>query len=170
MRKLATTTLIALGLVLLGAAPALASGGESTGSHGTLNVWCAPDKGTGVDIYGTLTIPNGSHDPVLLMLYGSKGSGWDFTSDGTVTHTVQGQTSYGFQFDAKLDGNHFNEYKVVGDDGTTSRIINRDECGFRVPEAPSSALLMLGALPVAGVVGMRVAGIRLPLPHWRRIA
>jgi hypothetical protein len=172
MRKLAITAIAALSLVLLSAAPALATGeggNQNQDLHGTLNVWCTPDKDTAVDINGALTVPNGTNGSVSLMLFGSNGSGWSSTSESLVVHLVKGQTSYGFQFGAKLDSNHFTSYKVLLG-GTSSRVINRDECGFRVPEAPSSALLMIGALPVVGLVGMRVAGIRMPLPHWTRIA
>jgi hypothetical protein len=168
MRKLAATAIFALSLVLLGTAPTLATSGNTQDSHGTLNVWCTPDKGAGIDISGALTVPTGSSGPVLLMLYGSTGHGdWAFVWKSTVVHVVQGQTSYEFGFGTTLAGS-LTDFKVVGDGGD-SRVINSDECGFRVPEAPSSALLMLGALPVIGLVGLRVAGIRLPLPHWRRI-
>jgi hypothetical protein len=162
------TAIVAAGLFRLGATPALAAGSQAD-TKGTLNLWCAPGTGNGVDIHGTLTVPSGSDGPVYLFLFGDKSSGWDFAWQGTVIHTVQGQTTYDFQFNAKDDSNHFQSYRVDGD-GASSRVLGRDECGFRVPEAPSSALLLLGATPVAGVVGMRVAGIRLPLPRWRRIA
>jgi hypothetical protein len=157
-----------LALVILSAGPALAF---CVGPHsGTLTVWCTPDKGVGVQIDGTLTVPAGSNGDVNLVLYASKGpNNWHFSGLWDVIHVVKGQTTYSFSFDSTLDATHFNEYKVAGD-GTWSRIINRDECGFRVPEAPSSALLLLGALPVFGVVGMRVTGIRVPRPSWRRVA
>lgn len=164
MRKLALTAMFALSLVLLSAVPALAAGGITP--HGTITVWGTPDKDTGVIIYGTLTVPSGTSGPVIVYEYGSKGAGkWGSASDWKVIHVVKGQTSYQFSFDEK---GPFSEYKVEGG-GYGSRTLNRDECGFRVPEAPSSALLMLGALPVIGLAGLRVAGVRLPLPHWNRI-
>jgi len=169
MRKLALTALMAVGLVILGASPALADGSQGRDTHGTLNLWCTPDKGDGLYINGTLTVHDGSSGDVTLLLAGGKNAGWKSTSQGVVIHTVRGQTTYTFQFDAGVGTAAFDHFRVDGD-GTSSRVVNRDECGFRVPEAPSSALLILGGLPVVGVVGLRVAGIRLPRPNWRRIA
>lgn len=164
MRKLAITVIAALSLVLLSAVPALAAGG---GGPGSISIWGTPDKGSGVFIYGTLNVPNGTSGFITVYEYGSKGPGkWGSASDWKVIHVVKGQTSYQFSFDEK---GPFSQFKVGGS-GIWSRTLNRDECGFRVPEAPSSALLMIGALPVVGLVGMRVTGIRLPLPHWTRIA
>jgi hypothetical protein len=166
MRKVAITVIAALSLVLLSAVPALAAGGGGPQS-GSISIWGTPDKGSGVYIYGTLNVPNGTSGIFTVYEYGSKGPGkWGSASDSTVIHVVKGQTSYGFSFDEK---GPFSQFEVEGG-GIKSRILNRDECGFRVPEAPSSALLMIGALPVVGLVGMRVTGIRLPLPHWTRIA
>ena len=172
MRRLAFTAFIALSLVLISSAPALAGSSSNwtgKGSGESVTVWCTPDKGTGIDINGTFTVPNGHHGPEVLLLEGSKGAAWSFGGQWRVLNTVNGQTTYSFSFDVMLDLAHFTSYRVADDD-VWSRTINRDECGFRVPEAPSSGLLLLGALPVAGLVGMKVAGVRLPRPHWTRVA
>lgn len=166
MRRLALTAIFALGLVPVSAVPALAAGGGTT-QHGSIAIWGTPDSGNGVEIYGTLTVPSGTSGTIVVYEYGSNGAGnWGSPSDWGVIHVVDGQTSYGFSFD---ETGPFSEFKVEGG-GYGSRILNRDECGFRVPEAPSSALLMLGALPAIVLVALRVCGIRLPLPHWVRIA
>lgn len=170
MRRIFFAALLAFALALASIAPAFA-GGAGPGNHppGTINVWCALDKGTQVDINGNLVVPDGSHGNVVLWLFGSKnGTTWHFAWQGKLIHLVNGQTTYGFSFDGKLDSNHFMAFRVVGD-GAESRVINRDECGFRVPEAPASPLLLLGALPAGALIAIKAAGIRLPVPNFRRI-
>jgi hypothetical protein len=182
MRRFALTALFALSLVLISSAPALAGGGNGGGGYGgggsgkyggqeTLTVWCTPDNGAGINISGTFTVPTGHHGAEVLFLEGTKGKFWSFAGLWTTIWTVNGQTSYGFTFDAKTNPANFTAYRVVDNDGDAkSRTISRDECGFRVPEAPASGLLLLGAIPVVGIVGMRVAGVKLPRPTWTRIA
>lgn len=168
MRKIATAALVVLGLVLMSAVPVFASDGGS--SHAALNVWATPDRDNNVVIDGSFTVSPGTHGLRTLHLYGLTKSGqWKDTLIADNVNVVQGQTVYQFSLNTKYDLSHFNDYKVFGDDGSTSRTIDRDECGFRVPEAPSSGLLLLGALPAAGIVGAKVAGIRLPRPSWLRI-
>lgn len=178
MRRLALTAFMALSLVLIGSSTAMAGGGgggggsgKYGGDHETLAVWCTPDNGSGINISGTYTVPTGHHGAEVLFLEGTKGKFWSFGGAWTTIWTVKGQTSYSFTFDVKSNPANFTAYRVVDSDWDgKSRTISRDECGFRVPEAPSSGLLLLGALPVAGLVGMKVAGVRLPRPHWTRIA
>ncbi len=168
MRKIAFAALIALALATVSAVPALATSGNDHGA--TITVTCALDRGTQVDINGNLIVPDGSHGPGVVWLYGSKnGHTWYFTWQARILHVVKGQTSYSFTFDADLDWNHFMDYRVIGF-GTESRVINRDECGFRVPEAPASPLLLLGAFPAGGLVAVKATGVRVPMPHFRRIA
>lgn len=168
MRRIAFAAFIALALAVASVTPAFAHSGKEE-PHASITVFCALDNGTKVDINGNLVVPDGSHGPVLLYLFGSKnGKTWQFTWQAKLIHVVKGQTSYSFTFDAKLDSHHFMYYRVYGD-GTESRVINRDECGFRVPEAPASPLLLLGAFPAGGLIAIKATGVRLPVPHFRRI-
>jgi len=168
MRRIAFAAALMFALALASVAPAFAeSGGGSTG--GTINVWCSVDDGTKIDLHGSLIVPDGSHGKVDLLLVGSKdGKTWSSTSGEKDIQVVVGQTTYSFMFGGNIDFKDFAEFRVIGDG--TSRVINRDECGFRVPEAPASALLLLGALPAAGLIAIKATGIRLPIPHRNRIA
>jgi hypothetical protein len=167
MRRIGFAALIAFALAIASVAPTFAeSGGGSPG--GKITVWCSVDSGTRIDIHGSLIVPDGSHGKIDLLLVGSKdGKTWKSAWDDKDIHVVTGQTSYGFVFDGNINFNNFAEFRVIGD-GTYSRVINRDECGFRVPEAPASALLLLGALP-AGLIAIKATGVRLPVPNRNRI-
>jgi hypothetical protein len=172
MRRIAFAALLAFAIAVAAVTPAFADSGGGPGKDppGKINVWCALDQGTKVDINGNVIVPDGSKGDVDLWLLGSKnGKTWQFAWQGKIVHVVKGQTTYGFSFDGKLDANHFMDFRVVGG-GTESRVINRDECGFRVPEAPASALLLLGAFPAVGLIAIKASGVRLPLPHRQRIA
>ncbi len=169
MKRLAITAVVALGLMLVSAVPAFASSPNGI-RHENLTVWATPDNQNNVVIDGSFGVAPGTHGPFTLHLFGRTNSNtWTDTLLTTNVNVVQGQTVYLFSFNTKSDKHRFQEYKVYTDDGYSSRIINRDECGFRVPEAPSTGLLLLGALPVVGIVGARVVGIRLPRPNWLRI-
>lgn len=173
MRRLVAGLLAAIVVVLVTAAPSLAvstSGqNDKDGKHdAVVTVWCTADDTTGkADIHGTLVVGDDSHGSVVLSLFGNKSnpSGhdtWSFAWQVRLIHIVRGQTSYPFTFDASLDSQHFLAYRVQGQDDIESRVINRDECGFRVPEAPSTPLLLLGVLPVGGWLAVKRFGIHLP--------
>ena len=168
MRRLAITSIAVLGLLIMSAVPAFA--GSPNGSR-HVTVWATPDNENNVVVDGSFSVAPGTHGLVKLHLLGHAPNStvWKDTSLTTNLNVVQGQTVYQFNFNTKWDKFRFKDYKVVSDDGDESRTIDRDECGFRVPEAPSSSLLLLGALPLLGVVGARVAGIRIPRPSWTRI-
>ncbi len=170
MRRFTFAVLLALALGVATVAPVLGkSDGNMKDPDGKINIWCAMDKGTQVDLNGSLVVPDGTHGSISLWLFGTKdGTSWQFAWQHQVVNVMKGQTTYGFHFDGKLDSNHFMAYRVVGD-GTKSRVINRDECGFRVPEAPATPLLLLGAFPAAGLIAIKATGVRLPLPHLHRI-
>ena len=166
MRRITFASLIALALALASVAPTLANGGQ--GPHA--NVWGSVDKSSHDKLDGTFTVPDGSQGGELLTLVGSTdGSSWQPTGQTNYVKVVKGQTSYGFSFDIDSGSHHYAFYKVDGN-GWESRKFNRDECGFRVPEAPASPLLLLGAFPAGGLIALKATGVRLPLPHLHRIA
>ena len=122
------------------------------------------------EIDGNFQAPYGGHGIVVLVLLGSNdGFSWHPTGGTYNLNLVNGQSNYGFNFDLDKDPHHYHFYKVSGDGGN-SRNFNKDECGYRVPEAPSSALLILGAVPAGAIVAIKATGRRLPLPHLHRIA
>jgi len=165
MRRLSFAVLLGLMLAMATVAPTLASGG-SQGPH--IAVWGTINSQSHDQIDGTFTVPTGSQGGVWLALYGSNnGSSWNELGQ-TFFKIVKGQTSYGFSFDIDSDSHHYKSFKVGGD-GAESRKVDRDECGYRVPEAPSSSLLIFGALPAVGLLAIKATGIRLPRPHLHRI-
>lgn len=170
MRRLALGALIAFALCIGSAVPAFADDAKKPDNDAKLLVTCSLDKGTQIDLHGTLVVPNKSSGAVDVWLLGRKGGG-AWTSTGMVAHVnvVMGQTSYSFLFNANLDSAHFNQYRLSGD-GVLSRVIDRDECGFRVPEAPASSLLLLGGIPAGALIAVKALGVRLPRPSFRRIA
>lgn len=172
MRKTTVAIFIGLAMALSIVAPALATSGDEPGKSrdAEVTVWCSVDSGTQIDVKGDLVVHDGSSGPVALLLYGSKdGKSWASTGQSLTVDLVKGQTVYGFSFNTFLDPTHFADYKVGGD-GAWSRVINEDECGFRVPEAPASSLLLLGALPAAGLIALKAAGFRIRRPRFQRVA
>ena len=162
MRKLAFATFIALALAIASVAPTFAESIKNGDSDARINVWCSVDKGTQVDVQGDLLVSDGNHGVTTLWLFGSNdGKSWVNTNQSKVVHIVKGQTSYSFSFNAILDSSHFTDYRVVGD-GATSRVINGDECGFRVPEAPATPLLLLGAFPAGALIAVK-ATVAIPI-------
>ncbi len=166
MKKLGIASIAVAGLLLMSAVPALA---DNSPNVDTIKVWASLDAQNNVVINGSFTVDNGMQGPVKLDLLGNK-SGWHDTGLMTTVNLVKGQTLYQFSFDTKFDVHHYKDYRVVSDDGKKSRTIDIDEGGFRVPEAPSSSMLLLGALPVLGIVAARLTGARIPRPSWRRVA
>ena len=165
MRRLTFAALIALALAVTSVAPVFAAGGHGPG----INVWGTLNKSSHSEMDGTFQAPYGGHGSVTLVLFGSNdGFSWHPTGSTLNLNLVNGQSNYGFNFDLDNDPHHFNYYKVSGG-GSDSRTFSKDECGFRVPEAPSSALLLLGAFPAAGLLAIKVTGARLHLPAFRRI-
>lgn len=166
MRRLSFAVLIGLMLAMASVAPTFASDGGQ-GPH--ISVWGTINSHSHDQVDGTFTVPNGSQGGIWLAIYGSNdGSSWHQTGGETFVQLVKGQTTYGFSFDIDSDSHHYTLYKVGGD-GAESRKIGRDECGYRVPEAPSSSLLIFGALPAVGLLAIKATGVRLPLPHLHRI-
>ena len=163
MRRLSFAALLALAIAMASMAPTLAAGG-----HG-FSVWGSLNKNSHSELDGNYQAPNGSHGFVSLVLYGSNdGFSWHPTGSFFNLKLVQGQTNYGFNFDIDKDPHHYHFYKVDGG-GDSSRKFNRDECGFRVPEAPATPLLLLGAIPAGALIAVKATGIRLPRPHLHRI-
>ena len=163
MRRLTFAALMALALAVTSIAPTFAAGGH-------INVWGSLNKYSHAEVDGTFQAPYGSHGIVVLSLFGSNdGFTWHPTGGTYNLSLVHGQSNYGFSFDLDKDPHHYHFYKVSGG-GWDSRNFNRDECGYRVPEAPSSALLLLGAFPAGALVALKATGRRLPLPHLHRIA
>jgi hypothetical protein len=166
MRRLTFAMLLFLALGMASVAPALASNGQ--GHQEKSEVWCSIHRNQ-PEIDGTVTVPDGTQGSIVLSFYGSKdGKSWVFTGQTRTLHLVQGQTTYGFSFLAGASAG-FNFFRVDGDDNSHSRSIDRDECGFRVPEAPATPLLLLGAVPAAALIAIKAHLIRLPLPHLHRI-
>ena len=169
MRRLALGVLVGVALLICSAVPAFANYGY--GNHPTLLVSCSCDKGgTQYLLHGTLVVPFKSSGPVDVSLLGRNGSG-PWTNTGLTDHinVTMGQTVYSFTFDVSLDTHHFSQYELSGD-GVASRVLNRDECGFRVPEAPASSLLLLGGIPAGALLAVKTFHVRLPRPSFRRIA
>lgn len=175
MRRLLLAALVALTALLAAAGPLFA---ESDPKPNQISVWCsADDQNVRIDIEGIVLVPDGSHGDVDLRLLGSNGqgngkgdeSGWKPTGQKLEVWTVRGQTAYHFDFNVPLSGPQFHQYRVESSDGMKSRILDRDECGFRVPEAPVPGLLLLaGGIPAAGFLAIRRFGHRLlsvRLPH-----
>jgi hypothetical protein len=163
MRRLTFAGLIALALAVTSVAPTFAAGGPG------FSVWGTVNSSSHSEMDGTFQAPYGGHGSVVLVLFGSNdGSSWHPTGSSFNLNLVTGQSNYGFKFDLDKEPGHFLYYKVSGG-GRDSRNFSREECGFRVPEAPTSALLLLGAFPAAGLVAIKVTGARLPLPSFRRI-
>ena len=169
MRRIGFAAVIMFALGLASVAPAMAAGGPSGPHFGpSINVWGTINKALQAEIDGNLFVPDGSHGSVVLSFFGSKdGKTWQDTGQSQTINVVKGQTSYGFSFNGKPDSNHFVFFRVVGD-GVGSRVINRDECGFRVPEAPATPLLLLGAFPAGALIAIKAMGLRLPRPHLHR--
>jgi hypothetical protein len=165
MRRIVFAALLMFAVALASVAPTFAAGGPG---GPRINVWGSL-KNSQAEIDGNLVVPDGSQGPVVLSFYGSKdGKTWQFTGQRHSFSLVKGQTNYGFSFDGKLDSNHFVYFRVEGF-GSRSRDIDRDECGYRVPEAPASPLLLLGALPAGALVALKVTRVRLPIPQLHRI-
>jgi hypothetical protein len=164
MRKLAFATFIALSLAVMSVAPTFASS-----SHGPfINVWGTINKQSHGQIDGNLVVPPGSQGITTLVLYESNdGHNW-LPGPTHGLNLVKGQTTYSFSFDIDAGSKHFKFYRVDGE-GTYSRNFNRDECGYRVPEAPASPLLLIGAMPAVGLAAIKATGFRLPIPHLHRI-
>jgi hypothetical protein len=165
MRKAIFAALLGSALVIGAAAPALAE------ADAQLNVWCSIDTGsTLVDLQGTYVRDNTTTGPVVLTLWASSdGTTWQSTGKTQTVWLVLGQNLYPFKFGGALDASVWMDFRVSGG-SALSRVVSRDECGFRVPEAPATPLLLIGALPAFGLVAMKAAGIRLPLPNRNRIA
>jgi hypothetical protein len=168
MRRLGLALFLGLAVALTSIAPAFANNQKSHGDGASITASCSLGEKGQIDINGNFH-HNSGHEWVLLVLWGSNdGHHWFFTGEAKSFFVVLGKTNYPFSFNTSL-GLHFTDYKVSGDN-QWSRVINRDECGFRVPEAPSSALLLLGALPAAGLIAVKATGVKVPLPHLHRIA
>jgi len=170
MRKIGFATLIALALALASVAPAFAGGGGDPGHpDAKINLWCSVISGTQVQLNGDLVGDDNSSGHVTLTLLGSNNEkSWHSTQSVQIP-LVKGQGVYWFSFTANIDSSHFLDYQVSGFD-TKSRIVNWDECGFRVPEAPATPLLLLGAIPALGFLAIKATGVRLALPKRNRIA
>lgn len=170
MRRLTFAAIIAFSLALASVAPTFAvSGNDPSHPNAEINLTCAVISGTQVQLTGDLVGDNNSSGHVTLTLLGSNNKkSWHLTAQSVQIPLVKGQSTYWFSFTAMMDSSHYLDYIVSGFD-TKSNIVNWDECGFRVPEAPASLLLMLGAIPAAGFVALKAAGVRLPLPTRHRI-
>jgi hypothetical protein len=170
MRRIAFAALLMFALALVSVAPTMAFGGPPGPHFGpSINVWGTLNNSQ-AQIDGNLFVPDGSSGPVVLSFYGSQdGKTWLSTGQTQTFNVVKGRNNYGFSFDAKLDSHHFVYFRISGD-GTWSRTIGRDECGYRVPEAPATPLLLLGAFPAGALIAIKAVGIRVPRPHFRRIA
>ena len=166
MRRATFAALIALALVLANVAPAFA--GFVGPGYSQINVWGTTNCYSHPEVDGTLVVPDGTHGSTSLVLYESKdGKFWQPTGKTFTVGLVKGQTSYDFKFDIFSFG--YSYFKVSGY-GVDSRKFNKDECGYRVPEAPATPLLLLGAFPAAGLVAAKATGIRVPVPNLHRIA
>jgi hypothetical protein len=165
MRKAIIGALLGSALLITGVAPVLAE------TDAQLNVWCSIDTGsTLVDLQGTYVRDNTTTGPAVLTLWASSdGLTWVSTGKTQTVWLVLGQNTYPFKFGGALDASVWMDFKVSGG-SAISRVVSRDECGFRVPEAPATPLLLIGALPAFALVAMKAAGIRLPLPNRNRIA
>lgn len=151
------------------AAPAGAAGGVEPAQ---ISVWCSVDDKSHDGIQGIAYVADGSHGTMTLRLVGAsegkENSHWEAVGQTTQIDIVPGQNSYPFQFDLDSSSKRFQDYRVAGQSQAISRIVGRDECGFRVPEAPSSSLLLLAAgLPAAAWIGARRFGIRIRVPFRR---
>jgi hypothetical protein len=165
MRRATFAALIAFALVLASVAPALAGFGGPGFSK--INVWGTTNGYSHPEIDGSFVVPDGSYGSTSLVLYGSKdGFSWQPVGKIYTVNLVKGQTSYGFKFD--IFSFRYSFFKVSGY-GSDSRKFNKDECGYRVPEAPATPLLLLGAFPAVGLMAVKATGIRLPIPHLHRI-
>lgn len=175
MRRLLLAALVGVMALLATASPLFAADPKPT----QVSVWCsADDQNVRADIEGVVLVPDGSHGDVDLRLLGSNGqgksnedhgnSGWKPTGQKLEVKIVRGQTAYHFDFNVPLSGPQFLMYRVESSTGVKSRILDRDECGFRVPEAPAPGLLLLaGGIPGAGLLAVRYRHRLLPvrLPH-----
>jgi hypothetical protein len=169
MRRLTFAAFIALAFALASVAPAFAAGVDPGHPNAKINLWCSVVSGTQVNLNGNLVGDDNTSGHVTLTLLGSNNeTSWHNTGQFVQIPLVKGQSTYWFSFTAQMDSSHYLDYLVSGFD-TKSRIVNWDECGFRVPEAPSSALLLLGAFPAVGLLTIKATGVRLPLPSLRRI-
>jgi hypothetical protein len=165
MRKLALAIFMAATLAVVSVAPTFASS-----PHGPfINVWGTINTQSHGEIDGNLVVPPGSHGITTLALYESNDGHTWLPGPTHQLNLVNGQTNYSFSFDIDAGPKHFTFYRVVGD-GAGSRNFNRDECGFRVPEAPATPLLLLGAFPAGALIAVKATGVRLPLPHLHRVA
>ncbi len=163
MRRLASASLLALAMAVASIAPVFASSGHSITVWGTLNPY------SHVEVHGNYLVPDGTQGRVVLTLYVSPdGQNWQNSGQFKTLDVVRGQTDYSFWFPGQQSFDKDKFFRVVGD-GTQSRDLNKDECGHRVPEAPASSLLLIGAAPAFALVGLRVTRIRLPLPQLHRI-
>jgi hypothetical protein len=168
MRKAILAALLGSALVLAVSAPAFATVGTQNAQL-TVVCSCSNSSASG-DLLGTYLKAYGATGPVVLTLWASSdGKTWVSTGKTTTINLVLGQKFYGFKFSNALNTTLWMDFKVSGG-GAISRVLSRDECGFRVPEAPATPLLLIGALPAFGFVGLKAAGIRLPLPTRNRIA
>jgi hypothetical protein len=166
MRRATFAALIALALVLANVAPAFA--GFAGPGYSGINVWGTTNGYSHPEVDGTLVVPDGTHGSTSLLLYESKdGKFWQPTGRTFNVNLVKGQTSYNFKFDIFSFG--YSYFKVSGY-GVYSRNFNKDECGYRVPEAPATPLLLLGAFPAVGLFVAKATGIRVPVPNLHRIA
>jgi hypothetical protein len=168
MRRATFAALIAAALVLASVAPAFAGfPGPGSGSP-KVNVWGTTNGYSHPEVDGSFLVPDGSYGNVSLTLYESRdGRSWQPAGKTYSLNLVQGQTSYGFKFD--LFSYQYNFFRIYGN-GSYSRTFNKDECGYRVPEAPATPLLLLGAFPAVGLFAVKATGVRLPIPHLHRIA
>lgn len=169
-RALMGAALSAVTILLLSAAPTLAADAKPT----QITVWCsADDKSANTDIEGIVTVPDGSHGDLDLRLLGSKvhhgdDSKWQATGQTTKLTLVRGQTTYTFHFNVTVDNAHFVAYRIGGGADGMSREIERDECGFRVPEAPAPSLLLLaGGVPAVAWLAIRRRANLPRLPFHR---
>ncbi len=167
MRRATFASLIALALVLASVAPAFAGSPGSGAGSGKVNVWGTTNGYSHPEVDGSFVVPDGSYGKTTLVLYESKdGKFWQPAGKTYSVNLVTGQTSYSFKFD--LFSSKYNFFRIYGD-GTYSRTLNKDECGYRVPEAPATPLLLLGAFPAVGLFAAKATGVRLPVPHLHRI-
>ena len=169
MRRIVFAAVFTFALAVASVAPTLAASPPGPHFQSHINVWGTLDKNSQAEIDGSFVVPDGSSGPHGLWLYGSRdGKTWIFTGQGRILDVVKGQTSYGFSFSGKPDSNGFRFFQVRDAD-SESRTLDRDECGYRVPEAPATPLLLLGAFPAGALFVLKAAKVRLPRPHLHRI-
>jgi hypothetical protein len=171
MRRFALAALTALALAATSIAPAFALtgelGDEPPHPNSMIDLSCTALNPTTIQLNGLLVGDNETSGHVTLTLLGTNNT-WHNTGQFVQIPLAKGQSNYPFSFTVPMN-TIYQQYVVQGFD-TQSPPVNVDQCGFRVPEAPSSALLLLGAFPALGWFALKAAGVRLPHPHLHRIS